>query len=64
MATYKQRLTKQVFAATDSRLGINSAQFPYGFEAYAKAAASCKGKKLQANAMYVGAANVSKLGSK
>lgn len=64
MATYKQRLAKQVFAATDSRLGINSAQFPYGFETYAKVAAKCIGRKLQANAMYVGASCVSTLGSK
>ena len=52
--TYKQRLTLQVFAAADSRLGINSAQFPYGFEKYAKAAAATNGKKLEANPMYLG----------
>jgi hypothetical protein len=52
--TYKQRLTTQVFAATDSRLGSNSAQFPYGFAAYAKVAAKCVGKKLDKHAMYLG----------
>ena len=42
--SYSQRLALQVFRAV-GRPDAGAA-FPYGFEAYAKAAASCKGKRL------------------
>lgn len=48
--TFAQRLRLQMAAAVRSPLGDNKyspgASFPYGFEAYAKAAASCQGKRL------------------
>lgn len=48
--TFAQRLHLQVAAAVRSPLGDNKfspgATFPYGFEAYAKAAATCQGKRL------------------
>ena len=48
--TFEQRLMLQVRAAVRSPLGDNKfssgASFPYGFEAYAKAAATCQGKRL------------------
>lgn len=43
--SYSQRLNLQVFRAVGRP--DQGASFPYGFEAYAKAAASCKGKRLQ-----------------
>lgn len=42
--SYSQRLSLQVFRAVGSP--DQGASFPYGFEAYAKVAASCKGKRL------------------
>lgn len=42
--SYSQRLALQVFRAVGRP--DQGAAFPYGFEAYAKAAASCKGKRL------------------
>ena len=42
--SYSQRLALQVFRAVSRP--DSGASFPYGFEAYAKAAASCKGKRL------------------
>lgn len=42
--SYAQRLNLQVFRAVGRP--DQGASFPYGFEAYAKAAASCKGKRL------------------
>ena len=41
---YAQCLSLQVFRAVGRP--DQGAAFPYGFEAYAKAAASCKGKRL------------------
>ena len=41
---YSQRLALQVFRAVGRPDA--GASFPYGFEAYAKAAATCKGKRL------------------
>ena len=52
--TYKQRLTLQVFAAADSRMDSKHVSFPYGFDKYAKVASKCKGKKLEANPLYLG----------
>lgn len=52
MATFKQRLTLQVFAATGSK--ETNVSFPYGFAKYAKAAAACKGKKLDKHPLYIG----------
>lgn len=47
--TFAQRLRLQVAAAVRSPLGDNKfspgASFPYGFEAYARAAATCQGKR-------------------
>ena len=43
--SYSQRLALLVYRAV-GRPDAGAA-FPYGFEAYAKAAASCKGKRLQ-----------------
>ena len=42
--SYSQRLTLMVHRAVGRP--DQGAQFPYGFEAYAKVAASCKGKRL------------------
>lgn len=42
--SYSQRLALQVFRAVGRPDA--GASFPYGFDAYAKAAASCKGKRL------------------
>ena len=42
--SYSQRLALQVFRAVGRP--DHGAAFPYGFEAYAKAAATCKGKRL------------------
>lgn len=42
--SYAQRLNLQVFRAVGRPDA--GASFPYGFEAYAKAAAACKGKRL------------------
>ena len=42
--SYSQRLALQVFRAVGRPDA--GASFPYGFEAYAKAAATCKGKRL------------------
>ena len=48
--TYRQRLALQVGRAAVSPLGdnkdSNGASFPYGFEAYAKVASKCIGRKL------------------
>ena len=48
--TFAQRLALQVFAAVRSPMGDNKnstgARFPYGFAAYAKAAATCQGRRL------------------
>ena len=48
--TFAQRLRLQMSAAVRSPLGDNKfspgASFPYGFEAYARAAAKCQGKRL------------------
>ena len=52
--SFKQRLALQIFAATNSRMDQANVSFPYGFEKYAKAAAKCKGKKLDKHPMYVG----------
>lgn len=52
--SYKQQLIRQVFSATDSRMDSKNVSFPYGFEAYAKAAASCKGRKLDKHPVYLG----------
>ena len=41
--TFKQRLALQANKATTLEKGVC---FPYGFEAYAKVAAACTGKKL------------------
>ena len=43
--SYSQRLALMVYRAVGRP--DQGAAFPYGFEAYAKAAASCKGKRLQ-----------------
>ena len=43
--SYAQRLNLLVYRAVGRP--DHGAAFPYGFEAYAKAAASCKGKRLQ-----------------
>ena len=42
--SYSQRLSLLVYRAVGRP--DHGAAFPYGFEAYAKAAASCKGKRL------------------
>ena len=42
--SYAQRLTLQVNKAASSPM--QGVTMPYGFKAYAKAAASCKGKRL------------------
>ena len=42
--SYAQRLSLLVYRAVGRP--DHGAQFPYGFEAYAKAAATCKGKRL------------------
>ena len=42
--SYAQRLSLLVYRAVGRP--DQGASFPYGFEAYAKAAASCKGKRL------------------
>ena len=42
--SYAQRLSLLVHRAVGRP--DQGAQFPYGFEAYAKAAATCKGKRL------------------
>jgi hypothetical protein len=48
--TFAQRLALQVYAAVRSPMGDNKnstgARFPYGFAAYAKAAATCQGRRL------------------
>lgn len=48
--TFAQRLRLLAGAAVRSPLGDNKfspgASFPYGFEAYARAAATCQGKRL------------------
>ena len=48
--TFAQRIRLQVAAAVRSPRGDNKfspgASFPYGFEAYARAAATCQGKRL------------------
>lgn len=48
--SFAQRLTLQIGKAAKSPLGdngdSNGASFPYDFAAYAKAAASCNGKRL------------------
>lgn len=44
--TFAQRLTLQVHSASTKMAGVT---MPYGFAAYAKAAAKCKGKKLTHN---------------
>ena len=43
--SYSQRLALQVHRAVGRP--DHGASFPYGFEAYAKVAAACKGKRLQ-----------------
>ena len=43
--SYSQRLALLVHRAVGRQDA--GASFPYGFEAYAKAAAKCKGKRLQ-----------------
>jgi len=60
--TFKQRLALQVFAATPSKEA--NVTFPYGFHSYATVAAKCIGKKLERDAMYVGAGCAKQLGSK
>lgn len=41
--TFAQRLALQVHSASTMTKGVT---MPYGFEAYAKVAASCQGRKL------------------
>lgn len=55
--SYAQRLSLQVHSAVSSRMDGKNVQFPYGFEAYARAAASCRGRKLDSHAMYLGSAS-------
>jgi hypothetical protein len=53
--SFRQRLALQVGRAARSPAGDNQdslgASFPYGFAAYARVAAACKGKKLSTGYM-------------
>ena len=44
--TYAQRLSLQVNKAVSSPMGSKEASYPYGFQAYAKMANACTGKRL------------------
>lgn len=55
--SYAQRLALVVHSAASSRMDGKNVQFPYGFERYARVAASCRGRKLEKHAMFLGGAN-------